>query len=353
MNNINDKKFNTGIEEIRKVQMTSLEKNQIRESILGVRSKSPKPIKSLWMISSWMSVSHTRRLFSYVAISCLILIIAGREVVFASEVSLPGDTLYPVKVSIIEPINSALKSSSVAKARYESSLATKRMEEAEKLARENKLDESKEKKINDLLEHHTKEIGIALTSVDEDTSSDDVDDIVINFQAGMNAHARVLDIIDSRKSNSEIKNNKISEKARDNGVKVRSALKREKNNTESYAKRKDKVQSLISSTSVNIESIDGRTSPVRESVITTTNTTLENAKKLLDDANREDQSEDSDRAYSSLLDSESSAKEADIFLNVGLKLNGDDNNDSRDRKWKDDSRGRRNRDDRKDSNNDR
>ena len=344
MNNIKDTKFNTGIEDIKKITMTDTEKNQILQSVL-ISSVAPKqPIKSPWATYSFSSMIRTHRVASYIVACSLILILGGQGIVSASGDSLPGDILYPIKVKVVERVNSALKSSPEAKAKYESSLATTRLEEAETLAVQNRLDDKKEKELNDLLSDHTKALDQALAKIDQTKSGDEVDDIVTNFQAGMNAHAQVLDIIHepqnpSDDSKDDIEKIKISRNARKNGENVRNTFKKEEERMPTkYTKRKKQIESLIDSTSTDLDRAAVIASPAKQAIIEDTHKKLDQAKEFLKKADEEDQKEDSKDSYSTLLDSESSIKEADIFLKTGLNLKSEDSKQKRfrnkgDNKW--------------------
>lgn len=71
--------------------------------------------------------------------SILILSLAGGGVAAASEQSLPGDALYPIKIHINEEVRAALAVSTEAKASWEVRRSERRLEEAEKLAVAGKL----------------------------------------------------------------------------------------------------------------------------------------------------------------------------------------------------------------------
>jgi len=67
-----------------------------------------------------------------------LLVTGGASV--AAESSLPGDVLYPVKINVTENVKSMLALSDESEAKLHSELAAKRIEEAEALAAESRLD---------------------------------------------------------------------------------------------------------------------------------------------------------------------------------------------------------------------
>lgn len=188
-----EKNIQNGIDEIKNIKMTSLEKKQILENILNSSEKSNEPIPSPW-INIFTLMIKKNRLAYYVAVP-LIVALTGGGVVFASEESLPDSVLYPIKVNIVEPVRGALKFSKESRANYESNLATKRMIEAEKLATNGKLDSVSKEQINTLLKKHNKKLNEAIDKIDESESPEQVDEIVTEFQEKMNTHAKNLDSI--------------------------------------------------------------------------------------------------------------------------------------------------------------
>jgi hypothetical protein len=227
-----DNKLQKGINEIKEIKMTALEKKQMFEHIMNSEiSSSPKPIQSPWLTYSFMARIQKSRLVYYVVIP-LIIILSGGGVAFASENSLPNSILYPIKTGVVEPIRGVLKFSPRNKAQYESNLATRRLVEAETLAGEGKLDKQTEEHLNNLLEKHTESLNKALDKADRIVqtveSTEQNDEIVTNFHANMNAHARVLDILEGNENDTQDGNSndiKISKTARDNAEKVRSVSK--------------------------------------------------------------------------------------------------------------------------------
>jgi predicted ribosome quality control (RQC) complex YloA/Tae2 family protein len=75
----------------------------------------------------------------------------------ASETSLPGDVLYPVKISITEPARDLIKVDQIDKIEWQAQKATRRLEEANILSEQAKLDEEKIVEIENLFEKHTQD----------------------------------------------------------------------------------------------------------------------------------------------------------------------------------------------------
>ncbi|MFA6392901.1 MAG: DUF5667 domain-containing protein [Candidatus Paceibacterota bacterium] len=222
-------KLQKGINEIRNIKMTNSEKELIFSNILKSSSKIIKPIKSPWLSFSFIMMLKRKQLVYYIIIPLLIILSSG-GVVFASVDSLPDSILYPLKVNIVEPIRGALTFSHKNKAKYEVNLATERLIEAETLASQGKLTKTNEKRLNDLLESHTKSLDKALDVVKKTEPKEQTDEIIKDFSSEMNVHAEVLNIIKNKKDNNN-EENQISKNAKINAEHISDRSKNKENHT--------------------------------------------------------------------------------------------------------------------------
>lgn len=85
----------------------------------------------------------------------LIVLLVGGSTTYAAAEALPGDLLYPIKVSVNEPIVGALAISSEAKAKWNATLAARRLGEAGTLALEGRLTPEARAIIEDNFEKQT------------------------------------------------------------------------------------------------------------------------------------------------------------------------------------------------------
>lgn len=201
-----NKKIQLGIEEIRKIKMTEDEKIRIFNNIINTQKETRESIKSPWLISAFFFNFKSYQKMAFYFVIPLFIIFTSGAVAFASQDSLPNDILYPIKVKIVEPLEGALKFKQEAKATYQSNLASLRLFEAEILAKQDKLDEKKEDKLNDLLLEHTDSFHKAIDKASKIETEEKIEDMVTNFQVEMNVHARILDKIAESK---DIKKNKV------------------------------------------------------------------------------------------------------------------------------------------------
>ncbi|MEI6280803.1 MAG: DUF5667 domain-containing protein [bacterium] len=380
-----EKNLQNGIDEIKKVVMTSDEKSRMLQNILNFPIQKTTATKSPWSVFSFVSFIQRKQSFTYVLIP-VITILVGGGIAVSSERSLPNSVLYPIKVGVLEPLRGVLTFSPKEKALYESNLATKRLVEAEILQGQGKLDVPTENKINILLDSHTTSLNNSLNDINKNDSATAKEDIITNFHAEMNAHAQILDILSGNNKKTEVNNqnidSEISKTARDNANKIINITEsNEKNNLDKYKNKKEAVQSLINKTATDINSAttDGQSSskkpeidtnsnilidnssqniptansntenktnpikekdnninntqtpsPTKQEIIYSTKQTLDKANQYLKEADTHEKNGDNRDAYSNLLNSESSAKEANIFLKIGLKLEEKNTRENRD-----------------------
>ena len=133
-----------------KIRLTSLEKSAMRARIFETRSP-------------YVFMSYHMRM----ALAGLVLFVfAGTGTVSAAQGALPGDLLYPVKVSVNEKVEVALAPTPAAKAEVQVRLAERRVDEARELSVRGRLDEKPAKILTDDFDKHSAQ-ALALVEPDE------------------------------------------------------------------------------------------------------------------------------------------------------------------------------------------
>jgi hypothetical protein len=133
------KKFEETFKNISKqVTMTPQERERLRAYLLEYQAM--KPVRGVTKAGPARQGERTMSpLSSFFAkpmpiVLVLALLFGGGGTALAAQNALPGDTLYPVKVGITEKIEGAFAVSDEARASFETSLADRRLAEAEALA---------------------------------------------------------------------------------------------------------------------------------------------------------------------------------------------------------------------------
>lgn len=188
--------FNEFMNTAKKIRMTDAERLLVETALKKEIEKSPvrkaTPVGHIW----WSSVmnhylSHN---IQYMPIALLIAIFAGGGISYAAESALPGQSLYPVKVNINETIRGWASFSGEAKADWEARRAERRLEEAEKLAAESRLDANTRAIIETNFEEHTNRVEERIKEF-ESRDPEKVAQITANFETSLDAHARILESI--------------------------------------------------------------------------------------------------------------------------------------------------------------
>jgi len=149
-----DKDFNRFIEAVRRTALTATEKAAMRSALLSHIERTPLSAKkSPYVVRSPYRFSFRIREFVFVRPLVTVLIVVfvvlstGTAAALGAESTLPGDFLYPVKTKVTEPLARILRASEPIqeKVSYEWTLVEKRLEEAERLAAERRLEKQAEK----------------------------------------------------------------------------------------------------------------------------------------------------------------------------------------------------------------
>jgi len=99
-------------------------------------------------------IFFTQRSFVLSALSIVAVIGSGLGVARASESALPGQTLYPMKINVNEPLIAKLKFSDTARIDWERELVGRRITEAETLSEQGKLGDIEKMQIEQELYEH-------------------------------------------------------------------------------------------------------------------------------------------------------------------------------------------------------
>lgn len=148
-------------QEAKKIRLSVEEKASMKARIFGVPSYAPTP-------SQYFFFSHQFR----TAFAGLVLVVfVGAGTASAAQGALPGDVLYPIKVSITEKVEVALAPTPAAKAQIEVKLATRRVAEAQTLQALGRLDATTTREIEDNFDTHAAQ-ALALAPLPKEPKQD-------------------------------------------------------------------------------------------------------------------------------------------------------------------------------------
>ena len=150
------------------IRLTSAERSAMRAHIFGTPKgqslESPELRTVLSRRSPYVCMSYHLRM---TLAGLLLFMLAGAGTVSAAaQGALPGDLLYPIKVSVNEKVEVALAPTLAAKAQVQVRLAERRVDEARELSVRGRLDEKTSKIITDDFDKHSAQ-ALALAEPDE------------------------------------------------------------------------------------------------------------------------------------------------------------------------------------------
>lgn len=203
--NENDHDIRKFLNSARKVRLTAGEKRAQRRAVLEFVAEHPAREGVTARLAGSQSVvaailaylQSPIPTFMPIALAVLLIIVAGGGASFAAEGALPGDALYPVKVSFNEEVRAVLAISPKAKAEFELERLERRLDEAERLAAMGKLESEARIEIETRFETHAERARERITSLEFDDDIEAATEIGSNLEASLRAHERILKSLSS------------------------------------------------------------------------------------------------------------------------------------------------------------
>ncbi len=176
------------------VTLTEKERAVLRRAVSAYVLEHPKrfederePEHRAWLVS-WSVLSRPLP----AALLATFLVSAGTSISFAAERSLPGDTLWPVKVSINENVRLAVAFSPEAKAAWEAKRVLRRLEEAEEMVREASFDTEARVSVESHLDDHAERVRLRIAELTTKGKVQAAAELSSNFEAALRAHGSIL-----------------------------------------------------------------------------------------------------------------------------------------------------------------
>ncbi len=132
--------------------------------------------------------------------SLVLAAVLGGGVSFAAENSLPGDALYPVKLYLNEEVRAVLATSVEAKAGWEARRAERRLEEAEKLAADGRLEAGQQARIEKNFERHAEKTQASIAKLEAEADVRAAAELSSRLETSLEAHSRILDRLSVKSS---------------------------------------------------------------------------------------------------------------------------------------------------------
>ncbi|PIT91497.1 hypothetical protein COU17_00075 [Candidatus Kaiserbacteria bacterium CG10_big_fil_rev_8_21_14_0_10_49_17] len=171
----------------KRIRLSRTEKDDMRARITEYMQMKPVRAQTARAHSSVFGFSVFHFKYAPALLIALLVFLGGGGVSLAAERSVPGDLLYPVKVSINEEVKAAVALSPEARAQWATRRAERRLEEAQILASRGEL--SKEK-VETLTVRFSEHSAIATESID--ASEENSLELATEFEAVLAAHSSAL-----------------------------------------------------------------------------------------------------------------------------------------------------------------
>ncbi len=174
-----------------KLRMTPAEKSTMKARIFGMPSPAqlvPSKVEgSPYFIFSFQFMQA--RVLAPLAV--VLVVFAGGGTAAAAQGALPGDVLYPVKISVNEAVEVALATTPVARAEVSVKQAVRRVEEAEVLAARGELTEETGEKLATSFEAHAQNASELTEKVEaEDPAA--AESLRTKLDSSLSAHGEIL-----------------------------------------------------------------------------------------------------------------------------------------------------------------
>ncbi len=182
-----------------------------------VRKLIPSRLYSrvLQPIVSYQNVFFKKKKYAFAVVSSL-LIVSGGISAFAQG-ALPGDFFYAVKTDVNEKIQVAMALTPQKKALLEATLATKRIEEAEKLALNGKLNPVIANQTGEAFDTHVRKLETYIAELGDKADYSAVEKVGVFFQTRIAVHVAVLKdmSVDSKILSSSLVTDKLPDNTSD------------------------------------------------------------------------------------------------------------------------------------------
>ncbi|MDP3956867.1 MAG: DUF5667 domain-containing protein [bacterium] len=127
-----------------------------------------------------------------ILLTLALLLGVGGGTSFAAEQALPGDILYPIKVDFNEKVAAAFSVNAEARAQLEAKFAERRLEEASKLASEDRLSANAQTELSARFGAHSKETKTKINKLETSGDANGAANVASEFEASLRAHQAIL-----------------------------------------------------------------------------------------------------------------------------------------------------------------
>ncbi|MDP3991606.1 MAG: DUF5667 domain-containing protein [Candidatus Colwellbacteria bacterium] len=191
-----EKEFEKFIKRAKQITLSPDEKKKIRENLTLFMERHPvkeeAPTRPQLQKGSWILYQLRLKPMPVFAVIAVITLMVGGGTSLAAESALPGDALYPVKVSVNEEVRGAFAISDEAKARLAANLAERRLQEAATLAAGGKLTVEAQAEIESRFNAHVEKFEEKANKLAAKGKANAAAELSSNLEVSLRVHSQIL-----------------------------------------------------------------------------------------------------------------------------------------------------------------
>lgn len=180
---------------LKKIRFDDDEKSEVRQRILNAIVEEGVKERNQTLINPF-------RFFRFAAATLLLILIIGGGISLAAESSLPGNLLFPLKVSLNENLKMAFAFSDKEKAFLDIRIAQKRLQDTEKLISLGKMTPTAKQQIETSFKERASSIKKYLEKAEAKGNTGDVIYVSSDFESTLKTHKNILTSVSERKNSS-------------------------------------------------------------------------------------------------------------------------------------------------------
>jgi hypothetical protein len=320
-------------QEAAKTRLHGSEKRAMRKAVLAAISASRMPqgaaVGAHAQVSGWRSLWFFPRAG---VVSLALILLVGAGTAFAAEGSLPGDLLYPIKVSVNEKVLTGIALSPKARAITEARLLERRLEEAAELGAKGEFSPEASVELARRFDEGAERLADTLEKLEAEGKLQSVEPVLERLSIGVDARAEVLGRV-AREEEEEEEDTRSEGALATRAERVSKAAKRLRESLEEKlaaearadAAMLEAAEKKIDSTEEKIERArslrEKNNERIRDDVARDVEEALERAKEQARDAREKLLSGDADSAYQKAIESRAEAEDARGRLEVEVRMN--------------------------------
>lgn len=189
------------LKRLKGIALSNNERLQMRERVAAYADLHAvsDAVPSASPYSGFFDFLGSRRFSSY-AVALLLVVVAGGGVTLGAEGSVPGDSLYSLKISVNEPVMTALAPTATGQAKVAASIATRRVDEAVVLANRGELTPARQTYLSEQFDARIKVADKKSKELASTGDSKGAETIQANLAANLAGEAQALGAVTAKNS---------------------------------------------------------------------------------------------------------------------------------------------------------